>query len=285
MIQIQEGNDFDLCINARAISGDEDVPISFSAMEEFSCNLIKWTGTRIPMESLYVNNDGDLVIQVRQRLAPTIYAIELLGKYEGYKWRNCICGAFKIVTCACQSTVTDSETMTVDTYNFDIYIGSSSVTYKDMENYLAEHQFIDEVEVNLDNDEGVPSGDGTFVDGKLTLNLHNTKGERGNGIDSVEQVEESSEDGGYNTWRVTETDGRKTDIRVRNGLKGSQGTSAIWNAEADVLTELESKTGQATNRTMTQKAITDSIGITLTQAEYDALTPELNVKYIITEEL
>lgn len=69
------------------------------------------------------------------------------------------------------------------------------------------------------------------------------------------------------------------------GEKGDQGTSAIWNAEAEQLTELEHTTGQATNRTMSQKAITDNIGITMTQAEYDAITQESNVKYIIAENL
>lgn len=247
MIQIQEGNDFDLCINTRTISGNEDVPVSFAAMDTFACNLIKWTGTRIPMERLYVNEDGDLVIQVREHLNCTVYAIELTGKYDGYNWRHCIGGAFRIVPFSCQSNVKDSETMTVDTYNFEVYIGGSTVTYKDMERYIDEHQFISEVEVEIGGDVGTPSGDGTFSNGKLKLNLYN--------------------------------------IRGTQGEQGAQGTSAIWDAEAEVLTELEHTTGQATNRTMSQKAISDNIGITMTQAQYDAITPETNVKYIITEEL
>lgn len=247
MIKIQEGNDFDLCFNARTISGNEDVPVSFAAIDVFACNLIKWTGTRIPMERLYVNEDGDLVIQVREHLNCTVYAIELTGKYDGYNWRHCIGGAFRIVPCSCQSNVIDSETMTVDTYNFEVYIGGSTVTYKDMERYLDEHQFISDVEVEIDGETGTPSGTGTFTKGKLALDLHNLKGER--------------------------------------GFQGTQGTSAIWSGDAEVLTELEHTTGQATNRTMSQKSITDNIGITMTQAEYDAITPESNVKYIITEDI
>ena len=44
-----------------------------------------------------------------------------------------------------------------------------------------------------------------------------------------------------------------------HGVKGEQGTSAIWDGDAEVLTELEHTTGQATNRTMSQKGVTDII--------------------------
>ena len=247
IIQIQEGNDFDLCIKAKAISGDEKVPVSFDTLDFFACNLIKWTGTRIPMERLYVNNDGDLVIQVRQHLGCTVYAIELLGQYMGYNWRHCISGAFKIVSCSCQSNVVDSETTTVDTYEYEVYIGESTVTYKDMEEYLDEHQFISEVQIEMDDNIGTPYGEGVFSNGILGIYLYNVKG--------------------------------------KTGEKGERGTSAIWNAEAEILTELEHTTGQATNRTMSQKAISDLLGISMTQAEYDEIEYETGVKYIITEDL
>ena len=43
------------------------------------------------------------------------------------------------------------------------------------------------------------------------------------------------------------------------GEQGIQGTSAIWDAEAEILTELEQGTGEAANRTMSQKAITEQL--------------------------
>ena len=51
----------------------------------------------------------------------------------------------------------------------------------------------------------------------------------------------------------------KDTINNIKGQQGEQGTSAIWDGNAEILTELEHTTGQATNRTMSQKAITDII--------------------------
>lgn len=51
----------------------------------------------------------------------------------------------------------------------------------------------------------------------------------------------------------------KETIHNIKGQQGPQGTSAIWDGDAEVLTELEHTTGQATNRTMSQKGITDII--------------------------
>jgi len=46
---------------------------------------------------------------------------------------------------------------------------------------------------------------------------------RGVGIESVEQVQESTVSGGVNVVRVTKTDGTTSDFSVRNGAKGERG--------------------------------------------------------------
>lgn len=83
------------------------------------------------------------------------------------------------------------------------------------------------VEATIDDQVGTPSVDVSYVRKVLGFAFHNMKGEKG-------------EDGA-------------------TGPQGIQGTSAIWNGNAEVLTELEQTTGGATNRTMSQKAITDEI--------------------------
>lgn len=91
--------------------------------------------------------------------------------------------------------------------------------------------------------------------------LNGSKGEqgvRGNGIASIEAVE-SIEDGGINTITVTDDDGNTKTFSIRNGRTGAQGTSAIWNGEAEVLTELEHTLGDKTNRTMSQHGITEQL--------------------------
>ena len=56
-------------------------------------------------------------------------------------------------------------------------------------------------------------------DGRVTLQ----KGGAGIGVENIEQVQESTEDGGKNVWRMTLTDGTQSELVVRNGTRGSQG--------------------------------------------------------------
>lgn len=83
------------------------------------------------------------------------------------------------------------------------------------------------VEATIDDQVGTPSVDVSYVRKVLGFAFHNMKGPQG------------------------ETGPQ--------GEQGIQGTSAIWNAEAEILTELEQGTGDATNRTMSQKAITEQL--------------------------
>lgn len=86
---------------------------------------------------------------------------------------------------------------------------------------------INAVEVTVDGGVGTPSGDAEYLNKVLKLHLHDIKGEKGDKGDQGDQ--------------------------------GIQGTSAIWEGDAEVLTELEHTLGNATNRAMSQKGIKDAL--------------------------
>lgn len=98
----------------------------------------------------------------------------------------------------------------------------------------------------------------TFTDGvSKSFQVKN-----GTGITHIEQTVEAEVDEQYNVITVYLSNDTSFTFRVRNGSKGDQGiqgTSAIWNANAEVLTELEHEPGTATNRTMSQNAITEFV--------------------------
>lgn len=79
------------------------------------------------------------------------------------------------------------------------------------------------VNVAVDGDVGTPSADATYEDGILTITLHNVKGERGNGIVSVEQTIESQESSGVNVVTITDDVGHVTTVYIKNGAKGDKG--------------------------------------------------------------
>lgn len=104
------------------------------------------------------------------------------------------------------------------------------------------------------------------------------QGLRGNGIVSSSEVL-SNEDGGTNIHKFIDNMGNEHVFRSTNGHtggQGPQGTSAIWSGNAEVLTELEHTNGQATNRTMSQKAITDE----LISDKMEAILPP-SIKFVL----
>ena len=126
---------------------------------------------------------------------------------------------------------------------------------------------VGDVHVSVDGGVGEPSAESEYAEGELTITLHNLKGE---GISDI-SFTPSEEDGGENLLTITTDGGHTYTFVILNGSKGDdgekgdqgiqglQGTSAIWNGNAEVLTELEHTLGNATNRTMSQKGITDQM--------------------------
>lgn len=118
---------------------------------------------------------------------------------------------------------------------------------------------IDTVTVNESpEDSGYNNITITFTDGvSKSFQVKN-----GTGITSIVQTVVAEGDDQFNRITVNLSNGDSFEFIVRNGSKGDpgiQGTSAIWNANAEVLTELEHEPGTATNRTMSQNAITEFV--------------------------
>jgi len=87
------------------------------------------------------------------------------------------------------------------------------------------------VEVTIDDGVGEPSVDVTplgtpGVDGRLRLDFHNLKGDRGVSIRSVEQTAFSTEDGGNNEVTITLDNGESSKIILKNGRRGITDVSA-----------------------------------------------------------
>ena len=101
--------------------------------------------------------------------------------------------------------------------------------------------------------------------GKLHLikSIQGNKGDKGNGIYSVEQIEKSLLDGGINKVLITDTDGNNTIMEIQNGSQGPEGPTgplAVYDSnESYPPFEVANETGQSDTIGMTQKAITDAI--------------------------
>ena len=139
---------------------------------------------------------------------------------------------------------------------------------------------IERVEVSVGGNVGEPSATSEYNDGVLAINFNNLVG---NGVVSFEQTAVSTDDDGINTWRVILKSGKSIDISVKNGSKGNafryedftaaqlealrglqgvQGATGVYNPQTqDFLTTLETTKGQSQTATMTQKAITDELGV------------------------
>ena len=129
-----------------------------------------------------------------------------------------------------------------------------------------------------DEDEGVNEWTITETDGNTTtISIKNgTKGSpftyedftpeqleglKGSEIVSVEPVSISSESGGTNTYRISTNHGDTYDFITKNGGKGDQGDSAVYNPEDPDTPDfvMANTTGQSTTKAMTQKAVTDEL--------------------------
>lgn len=104
--------------------------------------------------------------------------------------------------------------------------------------------------VTADSGVGTPSADSQYNAGELTITLHNFKG---NGIASFEQVEESAESEGINTWKLTDDLGNEYTMSLKNGKDGN-GIIAI---------ETEEQEGDEAVNTVTIKTDANPEGVTL----------------------
>lgn len=109
---------------------------------------------------------------------------------------------------------------------------------------------VDRVNVTADSGVGTPSADSQYNAGELTITLHNFKG---NGIASFEQIEESAESEGINTWKLTDDLGNEYTMSLKNGKDGN-GITAI---------ETEEQEGDEAINTITIKTNDTPEGVTL----------------------
>ena len=155
---------------------------------------------------------------------------------------------------------------------------------------------VGEVHVNLVPGYGEPYADSEYVNGILTITIHNIEGNgiteittdsqegdeavntvtiktnanpegvtlevrngsRGNGIASISEVL-SPEDGGTNTHTITDTDGNEHVIHTVNGHEGKQGHQgdSVLVGEGDL--PLAHTTGLSNQKAMSQVGVTDAI--------------------------
>lgn len=233
--RIIRGNDFSLCIKASKVIDEQSVPVSFADFTDLQVHLIKaYSNERIDMPFV-VNNDGDIIVSV-SGLANTFYGIEIKGLYGGNKWRWARHGLFRIVEYEECSNTVDSETVNVDEYIVNVPVGQSALTRKDMEDYINEKMFIEDVIVDVDDAVGTPYGTGSFANGTLVLYLHCLKGEPGkDGVDGKD-----GKDGA-------------------EGKQGIPGESAIFDPTTGNISTMQQTTGTSIVSPMSQNAITEIV--------------------------
>lgn len=89
------------------------------------------------------------------------------------------------------------------------------------------------LEVINDNDEFVLK----ITKGSQVQEIHLTNGV---GVQSIDQTDESDEDGGTNTMVVTLTDGTQKEFSWKNGSKGDKGDPGMTSEEVDAISNAES---------------------------------------------
>ena len=77
---------------------------------------------------------------------------------------------------------------------------------------------MESAEVTIENGVGTPSASADYDNGVLSIIFRNVKGD---GIQSLSQVEASDEDGGTNTWKITTESGSEFLMSVNNGHRGN----------------------------------------------------------------
>lgn len=217
---------------------------------DIECNLVNSLGKRTSLE--YEIADEVLIIQIPwvDGRNAGCYGLEVKGKCNGKTWATYADSLIRYT----RATVEGAAVVETE---HDWYDVTQVVSYRYSDSPL------DEVDATIDDNYGEPTVTPTYEHNKLTLDFKNL---RGNGIASVEQTTESTEPEGVNEITITQDNGNTIVIRVRNGKsivgpQGIPGEGAIWTGQGEEIMTLEQKLGQAINKAMSQKAVTDSINV------------------------
>lgn len=256
IIKIPDGNAFKLRVTAMV----NDVPADLNVVNNIIVNFVRRGRIAQPYG---LDSNGRLVIANDGSLARGLYGVELTGYHDGKPWRHYIKNAFKIVDeneDADTPTVVDD--VPVYDLSDNMSFGGDGVTAAYVDAAIDAHNEDNEAHAVLQA-KMAGKVDDVFVDGesvvetdpvtgKRTVGFHKDqfgkvddvlvngrsvvgeggvaridsqdfKGERGNGITSIE-VEESQVDGGDNIIHIHCTDDEEvegTQFRVKNGSRGN----------------------------------------------------------------
>ena len=251
-----------------------------------AANLVSSLGKRTALDVQVV--DDELLISVPwiDGTLPGCYGLEVTGSCNSKKWATYADSLIKYT----KATRIGVSEVTVESDSYDI---TQEV------GYCYSNSPVTFAEVTVDEGYGTPSVDVEYEQRKLRMDFHNLKGNgitdievdeqvgdeavntvtiktdadqegtefkvrngrRGNGIASSSEVL-SDQDGGTNTFTITDDDGTVHEFHSKNGTKGSQGDSAVYNPEDPDTPDfvMANTTGQSTTKAMTQKAVTKIIG-------------------------
>ena len=208
-----------------------------------TANLVSSLGKRTALEVEVA--DGGLIIYVpwEERNAG-YYGLEVTGTCNSKKWAT-YADSLIHYTRATEMGVAE-VTIESDYYDITQIVGFRYSTSP-----------IKKVTATIDDEVGTPKVDADY-DGKiLSLEFHNMKGNRGNGIASSSEVL-SPDDGGTNTHTFTDDDGHEHTFHTKNGRKGDQGESFQPIEDVSGLV-LAHTLGDDNTKAMSQKGVTDAV--------------------------
>ncbi len=250
-----------------------------------AANLVSSLGKRTALDVQVV--DDELLISVPwiDGTLPGCYGLEVTGSCNSKKWATYADSLIKYT----KATRPGASEVTVESDSYDI---TQEV------GYCYSNTPVTFAEVTVDDGYGTPSVDVEYEQRVLSMAFHNLKGNGITGIDVDEQVGDeavntvtiktdadqegtefkvrngrrgngiasssevlSDQDGGTNTFTITDDDGTVHEFHSKNGTKGSQGDSAVYDpSDPDAPDfEMANTTGQSTTKAMTQKAITEEL--------------------------
>lgn len=141
---------------------------------------------------------------------------------------------------------------------------------------------VGEVHVNIVPGYGEPYADSEYINGTLTITIHNIEG---NGITEITTNSQEGDEA-VNTVTIKTNDNPKgVVLEVRNGSRGQvgpqgpqgiPGEGAIWTGEGEEIMTLEQKTGQAINKAMSQKAVSELVEEKVMMAFYPHLAAAID---------
>jgi hypothetical protein len=250
-----------------------------------AANLVSSLGKRTALDVQVV--DDELLISVPwiDGTLPGCYGLEVTGSCNSKKWATYADSLIKYT----KATRIGVSEVTVESDSYDI---TQEV------GYCYSNSPVTFAEVTVDDGYGTPSVDVTYEQRVLSMAFHNLKGNgitdidvdeqvgdeavntvtiktdadqegakfqvrngsRGNGIASSSESL-SDQDGGTNTFTITDDDGTVHEFHSKNGTKGSQGDSAVYDPSDPDAPDfvMANTTGQSTTKAMTQKAVTDEL--------------------------